>query len=713
MAPLFDCEVCSPLTLLKDSMAFRSNSRIWIFRQFGFWLWLTLVISGVLVVSFSDNYDWQPDDVATQDIRAPRDLSYVSQLRSLEAQEEAVRKVAPVYTDPDPVLARQQYDRARQILAYLRELRADTYMTEPQRYSWVLAVPELRDLPLNTATTLLTLPDANWSRVQLEFLDLLDQMMRQQRIREDGLEAMRELVPALIALDLAQDEALSVSALVQRLLRPNIFYDEGATQAAQQQARESVGPAYRNFRSGEIIVREGNVISPQDIEALRELGLTSQKRDWLDHSAPLLFSATIVLALGLYLWRVQPDALDGSRMELMLTFLLTFFVLMARMLVSTGDLLPYLFPGAAAAILLTTTLGVPVAVGCAFLLGAISGWIAGQSLGIAALVVVGSLFAALTLPRYEYIGAIFRSGLLAGLGMAIVLFIFNVTDVPVDPLSLLLKVIVCVASGLISGGLAVGGLFLLTPLFDLTTTFRLTELSRPNHPLLQRLLREAPATFNHVMMVASLAEQAAERIGANALLTRVGAYYHDIGKLLRPYFFVENQQGLSNPHDRLDPYTSVDVIVGHIRDGVKLAEQYHLPARVRAFIPEHHGTMRASFFYQKAIEAAGADAEVDEAHFRYPGPIPRSLETALLMLADGCEAATRARRPSTPEELVSVIDFIFEQRISDGQLDDCPITMKELHITKRTYMELLRGAYHPRVSYPEPIKKDKDEIHGH
>ncbi|MBN2007004.1 MAG: HDIG domain-containing protein [Anaerolineae bacterium] len=693
-------------------MILRSNSRIWIFRQFGFWLWLTLVISGVLVVSFADNYNWQPDDVATQNIRASRDFSYVSQLRSMEAQEEAVRKVAPVYTDPDPVLARQQYDRARQILAYLRELRADTYLTESQRYAWVLAVPELRDLPLNTATTLLTLPDANWNRVQLEFLGLLDQIMRQQRIREDGLEAARELVPSLIALDLAQDEALSISALVQRLLRPNIFYDEAATQAAQQQARESVGPAYRTFRSGEIIVREGSVISPEDIEALQELGLTSQERDWLDHSAPLLFSATIVLALGLYLWRLHPETLDGSRMELMLTFLLTIFVLMERMLLPTGDLLPYLFPGAAAAMLLATTIGVPAAIGGAFLLGAVGGWIAGHSLGIAALVIVGSLFAALTLPRYEYAGAIFRSGLWAGLATAIVLFIFNVTEVMVSPLALLLKIFVCIVGGLISGGLAVGGLFLLTPIFDLTTTFRLTELSRPNHPLLQRLLREAPATFNHVMMVASLAEQAAERIGANALLTRVGAYYHDIGKLLRPYFFVENQQGLSNPHDRLDPYTSVDVLVGHIRDGIKLAEQYHLPAKVRAFIPEHHGTMRASFFYQKAIDAAGADTEVDEAHFRYPGPIPRSLETALLMLADGCEAATRARRPSTPEELAGVVDFIFEQRITDGQLDDCPITMKELHMTKQTYIDLLRGAYHPRVSYPESIKPGKDETHG-
>ena len=304
----------------------------------------------------------------------------------------------------------------------------------------------------------------------------------------------------------------------------------------------------------------------------------------------------------------------------------------------------------------------------------------------------------------------FVPDLLDGIVQAAVVFVFSVDELSTDPLSLLLKLSVCVLGGIISGGLTVGGLFILTPLFDLTTTFRLTELSRPNHPLLQRLLREAPATFNHVMMVASLAEQGAERIGANALLTRVGAYYHDVGKLIRPYFFSENQQGLSNPHDRLDPYTSVNVLTGHITDGTRLAEQFHLPAKVKAFIPEHHGTMRASFFYSKAVEAAGGDAElVDESQFRYPGPTPQSRETLLVMLADGSEAATRARRPTNVEELEDVITHIFQQRIDQGQMDACPITLQELKAVKQTYVEFLRGAFHPRVSYPDfPKKQDED-----
>jgi hypothetical protein len=573
-----------------------------------------------------------------------------------------------------------------------------------------LAVPELSDLPLNTANILLTLSEPSWNRVQLEFLELLDQVMRQQSIREGRLDTVRRRIPSLVALDLAQDEALAVSDLVSRFLAVNVFYDEAATEAARQAAREAVGPVFRTLRSGEVIVREGSVVSELDLEALKALGMTSRTRSWYDVGMPILLSAMLTSGLGLYLGRFQSEALDGGRQELLLVLLLTVFLFLARLLLPAGDLLPYLFPAAAVAMLLTTTLGRASAMGALVMLGYVSGWIAGRSLAVAVWVTVSGIIAALALPRYEQTGAIFRSGVVGGLVGALALLVFHLQDLAGDPLSLALQLGVSVMGGTISAGLTVGGLFLLAPLFDLTTTFRLLELSRPNHPLLQRLLREAPATFNHVMMVTSLAEQAAERIGANALLTRVGAYYHDIGKLGRPYFFSENQQGLSNPHDRLDPYTSVQVLAGHVREGLKMARAYHLPAQVRAFIPEHHGMMRVSFFYHKAVEAAGGEPDlVDESQFRYPGPLPQSRETLLVMLADSSEAATRARRPSTPEELEEIVGGIFDQRMREGQMADCPITMQELEMVKQTYVELLRGAFHPRVTYPQSKEVEEHE----
>jgi hypothetical protein len=251
-------------------------------------------------------------------------------------------------------------------------------------------------------------------------------------------------------------------------------------------------------------------------------------------------------------------------------------------------------------------------------------------------------------------------------------------------------------------------LFLIAPLFDIITTMRLIELSRPESPLLQRLLREAPATYHHSLMVANLAEQAAEAIGANALLTRVGAYYHDIGKMTRPYFFTENQADGMNPHDRLDPQTSAGVIVGHVTDGIELARRYRLPKRVRAFIPEHHGSNQVSFLYHKAVQLAGGPDLVEESDFRYPGRKPQSKETALVMLADGCEAAVRSAAPRNAEDVAKIVNHIIDQRVNDGQLNECDLTMQDLAIIRQTFTSALKGTFHPRIKYPEP-KKDAQE----
>lgn len=670
-------------------------------KQLLFWLWITAVTSAVTYFSVVGDYDLSVGDVTPQSIPAPRDVTFISEILSQQARDDAARRVTAIYTASDPTIAREQYNRARDVLAYLRAVRADIYATEAERIRAIWAVPELADLSESAASRILNLPDSSWNRVQLEFLDLLDEVMRQEAIRESDLLAIQRRIPTMVPLDLPQDEAEVVDDLVIQFVRPNAFYDEAATEAAREAARDGVGPAVRQFRSGEIIVREGAVISQLDIEALEQLGLTSTTQDTEGRLSVVLMAALGTFGLGLLIQRLNPQALDAGKRETLICLIATVFLGLAWLLVRAGDLIPYLFPGAAAAMILTTTVGLGPAVATTMLLSAVTGWLSARSLSFAVMVLLGALFAVLTLPRYEQTGPLFRSGLLAGIVQAVAVFVFSYDELSVSPVGLLLKIGVCVIGGLVSGALTIAALFLLTPIFDLTTTFRLTELSRPNHPLLQRLLREAPATFNHVMMVASLAEQAAERIGANALLTRVGAYYHDIGKLARPYFFVENQQGLSNPHDRLDPYTSVDVLAGHVRDGLAMARQYHLPAAVRAFIPEHHGTMRVSFLYQKAVAAAGGVADlVDESQFRYPGPRPQSRETLLVMLADGSEAATRARRPSTPEELGEIVDLIFRQRMDDGQMDDCPITMAELDVVKQAYVALLRGAFHPRVQYP-------------
>lgn len=685
-------------------------SRRWIVRQVLVGLALVLVTVFALVFQFTDQYDVTVGSVASRDIRSPQDITYQSDILSREAREEAMLEVVPIYTRPAPDIARQQLRRLRQVLEFLSAVRADPFATQAQKISWVLAVDELETLSANNLNTLFALSDGGWNRVQLEARGLLDQVMRSEELRAQNLEQQRQRIPVLVPLDLAQDEANLVAALVQRFIVPNSFYDEEATLRARQQAAEDSEPVRRTVRSGEVIVREGSVVTELAMESLEQLGLTGQEWSWRETGFLAVFSVGATLLLGGYLFRASPGVLMDARLEGMTLLLLVVFLLLERLLLPSGPLLLFLFPIAALGMLLATTIGHAAATGCVLFVSIVGGWIAGPSLSSMALLAFNGVTAALTLPAYEQTGSIFRSGLLGGVAGAVIRLAFFTAETQFDALDFGMDAATSLAGGIIASGLTLGALFLLAPLFDLTTTFRLLELTRPNHPLLQRLLREAPATFHHVMMVASLAEQAAERIGANVLLTRAGTYYHDVGKLARPYFFVENQEGISNPHDRLDPITSADIVIGHVRDGLEIARQYHLPSQVRAFIPEHQGTMRVSFFYNKAVEAAGGEEGlVDESQFRYPGPRPQRRETALVLLADGCEAATRAARPSSPEALNDIVESIFQARIEDGQLDECPITFRELDIVKQTYIRLLRAAYHPRIKYPKSDQERSDQ----
>ena len=678
------------------------------------WAWLRLVLLGIVVAGVTgvvmalpllptDRVVLEKGYVAPQDIRAPRQITYESALLRVQEQDRAASQVSPVYTRPDPGLARQQLDRVRQVLDYLGSVRADPLASSAQKRGWVLAVPELADLSPEMLDALLALPDESWDRIQLETLAVIDQAMRRE-IREGYLQNAREGVPALVSLDLSVEESSVTVALVQHFMIPNSFLDPAATAAAQSRAREEVPPVLRTFEADEIILREGQRVTAFDIEALDKLGLRQPQAKWTDLAGAGLLAVLMTLLLCLYLARFQPDVLWNGQQLLLLVLLTSFSVLGAGLMVRGGLALRYLAPAPALAMLASAALGPQAGVATAVFLGAVAGGIAGNSLEMATYTAVGGLMAALTLGRVERIGALFRAGAYVSLSHVAIIGIFRLPEGLTQPADLLVTGLSGVVNGGLSASLALGGLFLVGPLFDITTTMRLIELSRPDHPLLQRLLREAPATYHHSLMVANLAEQAAERIGADALLTRVGAYYHDVGKISRPYFFTENQAEGVNPHDRLDPQTSAEVIIDHVKDGLELARHYRLPRRVRAFIPEHHGTNWVSFFYNKAVQGAGDAALVDESDFRHQGPRPQSRETALVMLADSCEATVRAMRPTSADEVAEIVNRIIDQRVRDGQLGECDLTLRDLQIIRDTFISALKGVFHPRIQYPRSGK---------
>lgn len=520
-------------------------------------------------------------------------------------------------------------------------------------------------------------------------------------MREGALEEAREAAASLVGLDLSPEEAAVTAALAERLIAPNSFYDEEQTLEERRRVRESVSPVVRTVESGEIIVREGQQVSGLDLEALRELGLQQTRTSLSDVVGYCALALTGMVLLGLCVARFQPDVLREGRKLLLLTILLASFLVLARLMVPDSTVLRYLFPSASLAMLLSASLGPHVALVTSIYIGGIVGLMGDHSLELAISVAGGAMVAALASQRSDRPAALFRAAFFSVVINIAVLVGFRLPQEQIDLMEIAIQLTVVVGNGVLSSSIALGGLFLVGPLFDVITTFRLVELSSPEHPLLQRLLREAPGTYHHTLLVANLAEQVAERIGADPLLTRVGAYYHDIGKVARPYFFIENQGKGLNPHERLDPYTSAEIITGHVRDGLELARQHRLPSRVRAFIPEHHGSNRASFQYERAVELAGDPELVNEDDFRHGGPRPQTKETALVMLADSSEAAVRARSPSTAEELAAVVGKVFERISAAGQLDDSPLTLREIRIVQQSFVSALKGVVHPRIQYPD------------
>jgi len=672
------------------------------------WL-LALVFVGLQAVILvaplipSGKFTLEANDPAPQDFRAPYTKTYVSRIRTTEARNKAAAAVGTVYTPADTAIARQRVQRAQQILGFLDSIRADPYATPEQALAWIAAIPDV-DFPPQAARQVLALSSSDWTqRVRPEILTVLDQAMRSP-IRDDTLAQARSDVVRRVSLGLSEEAAGLVISIVQAFLVPNSTRDEVATAAARTAAAQTVADVEVTYARGDLLVAQGQRVSATDVEALDQFGFRQARTDPLTYLSTTLIVALVTALLGLYVQRFHASFWTDVRYLAVLGLLFTVWVLGAKLSIPGRVVLPYLFPSAALAMLLAVLLEPNLAIVAAAMFSMVVGYVSGGSLELVVFSLAGSLVAALTLRRVERISTFFWAGIFVGVANVVVVLAFRLSaGNSTDALVALFQLVSAgLANGLISAGLSLAGFFVLGSVFDILTTIQLQELARPNHPLLQKILREAPGSYHHSLLVGNLAEQAAERIGADAMLVRVGAFYHDVGKTVRPYLFIENQMEGGNVHEQLDAHTSAAMLVRHVREGVDLAKRYRLPRRVRAFIPEHHGTMRVSFLYQKALEAAEDPAQINEADFRYPGPKPQTRETALLMLADGCEAAVRSIRPSSVEEVEQIVRRVINERAADGQLDDCNLTLRDLALVTASFVATLKGVFHPRIKYPEP-----------
>lgn len=677
------------------------------YRRTFYLLFLLLVTTGLALLALAipilatlSSPSLQAGQVAPQEIIAPAGITFESDVLTEQQRDAAARAVPPTYNSPDPSVARRQLESMRAALTFISSVRADTYASQKQKLADLAALEQI-SLDEETAQVILTIGEPRWQTIHQEAIVVLEQVMR-GAIREDRLEDARRSIPTLVSLSLSEDQADIVTELVSAFITSNSSFSESLTEEARQLARDAVTPITRSYMSGETVVQRGQIITPAILETLVTMGLAQPQVSWQDLIGAAAVAIVSILLIALYLRR-RAALLQDLRGLTVLAILFIIFLLGSRFLINADIFTAYLLPVAAysmtVAVLFRSDLALVTSLPLVFLVS--------YGLPNASEMHFYFLFSGylgvLTLVPARRLTAFFRAGAAVAGSCMIIAVAFRPPLSVADLYPLYPLLGAALLNGIASASLTVILQFSLAQFLGMTTALQLMEISRPDHPLLQLVLRNAPGTYQHSLQVANLAEQAAERIGGDPLLTRVGALYHDIGKVQHPMFFIENQMpGTPNPHDKLDPATSAQIIIRHITDGIDLAKQHRLPRRIQDFILEHHGTMITRYQYANALKEAGGDESlVDIEPFSYPGPRPGSRETAILMLADGSEARVRAEQPKDEHELRRVIDDVIDDRVSSGQLDNTDLTLRDLERLAESYTTTLRGIYHPRIDYPK------------
>ena len=650
----------------------------------------------------------QPGDVSPRDFQAQDERNYISKVRTEELRDAAEKSVPDVYAQPDPSIPRGQIERLRVSLQYITLVREDEHATREQKAADIASLSDISIKP-QTLEQIIELPAAQWDEINLESLRVLEQVMR-GAIRDRDLDTVRRTIPSLVSLSLNEEQTALVAELVGAFVKPNSIYSEELTLAERQAARDAVEPFVVSYKAGETIVPNGEIITPVEFEALQEFGYIEEPNPWQEYAGAGALVLMLAVFVNLYFSRRKLQFLYDARSLAVIALIFVLFIVSARSAIAYRTVLPYAFPLPAMGLLIATLFGMEAGVIFSLAIALLVPYSLPNTLDLIPYYLVSSLTGVMLLGTARRVWTFFRAGMAIALAGIAMLVAFRLPFTETDEIGLLTLGGAAIFNGLASASIALLLQYFLAQSLGLTTALQLIEISRPDFPLLQLFLRNAPGTYQHSLQVANLAEQGAELIGADALLTRVGALFHDVGKTNNPMFFIENQpQGQINTHEDMDPTEAARTIIAHVLDGVALARKYRLPRRIDDFILEHHGTMVTRYQYNHALEAAGRDAsKVDIEKFRYPGPSPRSRETALLMIADGAEARARAERPQDEEALRKIVLTTIESTQKHGQLDDSRLTVRDLSLVTDLFVTILRGTHHHRINYP----KEQPAIEG-
>ncbi|MBP2632465.1 MAG: receptor with intracellular metal dependent phosphohydrolase [Firmicutes bacterium] len=653
----------------------------------------------------SDKVDVEEGNVSDRDIIATRTVSYIDTIKTKKLEEDVLAGVTAVY-DLDVTVQAKAEDEVNNIFNVLKSAvgSASTDInakksTEDVKQKVLLNLQYL-NLAEETLNNLVSLDDKELSQAKENSLAILRRYL-QRGVHGDELAVTNKYIAIEIdELDLNDNVKLVVKKIVNKLLFPNVILNVKETEKRKKAAVASVEPVRETIRKGQVIVRRGDSITAEQINMMGEVGLHKGQVNEYRILGLTVFVIVVMSILLMFMYKFEHSVYIKDLLLILLGLIMLIALSLAKVAhyysnfaapVATGALLT--------AILINPRVGMVVSLALAMLFGIIVDY----DLRAVSAALLGSTVGVYNVAKMAHGYSLTKTGFL----IAVVNFlVIGATGlmVQIDSSELMLQCLLGVVNGIGSAIITTGILPYLEHAFNITTPIKLLELGQSNHPLMQRLLLEAPGTYHHSVLLGNLAEAAADVIGADPVTVRVGAYYHDIGKVKRPYFFVENQFGGENPHDKIAPTLSTLIVTSHIKDGLELCREYKLPSIISDIVAQHHGTLLASYFYHRATEGDHSECII-ESDFRYEGPKPQTKEAALIMIADACEAAVRSISKPNSNRIEAMVRKIIRERLNDGQFDECNLTLRDLTEIGDVYIRILSSMFHSRIEYPDSIKE--------
>lgn len=673
------------------------------------------VLSYLLLITAikPQQYSLEAGDIPRSDIKAPRDT--IDERATKEAEDKALEKVDKQYTQKAEV-KKQAEDNVILLFEKLNTIINNQSAQTATTTSAESNVSELKKiegivLSEDEYKELLNIPKEQLSSLQKDILNIIDKTYEKNINEKDdeSLNTARDSAVSLVEkLNLADKLKYVLEELVKGQINPNCFYDEEKTQELIDETRKSVAKVV--IKQNQIIVKEGVPVTQNELDILSDLGMLD---DGKNTSIYLYVYIVLAVFVGIIMF-LQYNYIDRNYSEIFKNTkkitLISVINLMTLVFARTiGLVSPFLIPFACAPILLTLLINYKISIVISILNVIVISIATGFDAQVMMLGVISSILGATLLKKMQQRNELLYSTIYLSI-VGVIITVSTGILISSNLREVLIKSGITFIGGVLSGIFALGILPFLEGTFNEVTTLKLLELSNPNHPLLKKLLMEAPGTYHHSMLVANLAEMASEEVGANSVIVRIGSYYHDVGKTERPYFFGENQMGGENPHNHMTPNLSAKIIISHVKDGIELARKYNLPKVIQDIIGEHHGTTLVKYFYYTMKNNSENPEEVKEEDYRYPGPIPNSKEAGIIMLADSVEAAVRSIKEPSEDKIKEMINNIISDKLSCGQLNDCNLTIKDIEKIKKCFLTALNGIYHHRIEYPkEKIKSLNEE----